>query len=362
MLVTLPKGASKMKVLSLFDGISCGLLALNKCGIKVDMYFASEIEPNAIKVAQSNNPIIVEIGDVSKISYKDGVLYTPDKSYNVGHIDLICGGSPCTNFSSIGYANGMSSGDTEILSLEQYLALKEQNVVFDGQSYLFWEYCRLLNEVKPDYFLLENVVMAKKWEEIITNSLGVVPIKINSSLLSAQNRPRLYWTNIKGVQQPEDKNIVLDDILCNNADTKDVSYCLTVQRCFPKLIAKYGYIPERFNAYNASELKNKACTLSRGSMITSSCATLLFVKVKNGVHTVNNGVLNGQYKTLLKDGQYNIRKLNLTEIERLQNLPDGYTDLPNISEQKRTEMIGNGWTVDVISHIFSYMGAKENGN
>ena len=149
-----------MKVLSLFDGISCGLLALSKCGIKVERYFASEIEPNAMKVAQKNNPIIVEIGDVSKISYKDGILYTPEKNYNVGHIDLICGGSPCTNFSSIGYANGMSSGDTEILSLEQYLELKAQKVVFDGQSYLFWEYCRLLNEIAPDYFLLENVVMA----------------------------------------------------------------------------------------------------------------------------------------------------------------------------------------------------------
>lgn len=351
-----------MKVLSLFDGISCGFLALNKCGLTVDMYFASEIEPNAIKVAKKNNPVIIEIGDISKLSYKNGTLYTPDKNYNVGHIDLVCGGSPCTNFSSIGYANGMTSGDIEITSLEQYLELKAQKVVFDGQSYLFWEYCRLLNEVKPDYFLLENVVMAKKWEDIITKSLGVVPIKINSSLLSAQNRPRLYWTNIKGIEQPKDKNIILDDILCDNADTKDVSYCLTVQRCLPKLFAKYGYIPEKFNAYNASELKDKACALSRGSMITSSCATLLFVKVKNGVHIVKNGILDGIYKTQLKDGKYNIRKLNLTEMERLQNLPDGYTNLPCISQQKRSEMIGNGWTVDIISHIFSYMGEVKNGN
>lgn len=348
-----------MKVLSLFDGIGCGLLALHKCGIKAEMYFASEIEPNAIKVAQTNNPHIIEVGDISKISYKNGVLFTPAKNYEAGHIDLICGGSPCTNFSSIGYANGMSSGGVEILTLAQYLDLKKQKVVFDGQSYLFWEYCRLLNEVKPDYFLLENVVMSKKWENIISNSLRVLPIKINSSLLSAQNRPRLYWTNINGVEQPEDKNIVLDDILCDFADLKDVSYCLTVQRSFPKLYAKYGYIPERFNAYNASELKNKACALSRGSMITSSCATLLFVKAKNGVHIVKNGILNNTYKTALKDGRYNIRKLNLTEIERLQNLPDGYTDLPNISSQKRSEMIGNGWTVDVISHIFSYMGREK---
>lgn len=345
-----------MNVLSLFDGIGCGFLALKKCGIKVDTYFASEIEPNAIRIAKANHPSIIEIGDISKIYYKDGVLYTPYNNYNIGHIDLICGGSPCTNFSSIGYANGMSTGDIEILSLEQYIQLKSQHVVFNGQSYLFWEYCRLLNEIKPDYFLLENVVMAKKWENIITKYLGVSPIKINSALVSAQNRPRLYWTNIKGINQPKDKNISLDDIFCENADTKDVSYCLTVKRCFPKLISKYGYIPERFNAYNASEIKNKACALSRGSMITSSCATLLFVPVKNGVHVVKDGMLNGVYKTPLKDGTYNLRKLNITEIERLQNLPDGYTKLSQASEQKRTSAIGNGWTVDIISHIFSYMG------
>ena len=170
-----------MKVLSLFDGISCGYLALKKSNIHVDQYFASEIEPNAIKVALQNHPDIITLGDISKVNYHDGVLYTDSASYDVGHIDLICGGSPCTNFSSIGYANGMISGDTEILSLEQYLDLKAKNVKFDGQSYLFWEFCRLLHEVKPTYFLLENVVMAKKWESIITNAMGVEPIKIDSA-------------------------------------------------------------------------------------------------------------------------------------------------------------------------------------
>jgi DNA (cytosine-5)-methyltransferase 3A len=344
-----------MNVLSLFDGISCGLLALKKCGIQIESYYASEIEQNAIRVAQKNHPEIIELGDICKVSYRNGILYTPEKNYRVGHIDLICGGSPCTNFSSIGYANGMVAGDVEILSLEQYLDLKDRGVVFNGQSYLFWEYCRLLHEVQPDYYLLENVVMAKKWEDIITRSLGVEPIRVNSSLLSAQNRPRLYWTNIVGISVPEDHKIILDDILCEDADTRDVSYCLTVQRSFPRMMEKYGYIPERFNAYNASEIRHKACALSRGSMITSSCATLLFVKVEDGVHEVRDGILNGQYKTKLEDGRYNIRKLDLTEIERLQNLPDGYTGGLGISEQKRTEMIGNGWTVDVIRHIFSFM-------
>lgn len=344
-----------MNVLSLFDGISCGYLALKKVGVHIDKYYASEIEPYAIKVATTNNPNIIELGDITKVSYKDGVLYTETSSYSVGIIDLVCGGSPCTNFSSIGYANGMVSGDTEILSLEQYLELKSKGVVFDGQSYLFWEFCRILNEVKPKYYLLENVVMAKKWEDIISGAMGVQPIQIDSALLSAQHRPRLYWTNIKGIQAPKDKNIKLDDILVGNADTRDVSYCLTVQRSFPKMIKKYGYIPARFNAYNASVIKDKACALSRGSMITSSCATLLFVNVENGVHTVCNGILNNEYPTTLEDGEYNIRKLDMTEIERLQNLPDGYTDIPSIPTQKRVEMIGNGWTVDVIAHIFSYM-------
>ena len=342
-----------MTILSLFDGIGCAYLALEKANIKIDKYFASEIEPNAIKVATKNIPNIITIGDITKVRYEKGVLFTDTNSYNVGEIDVVCGGSPCTNFSSIGYANGMVSGDTEILALDQYLKLKEQGVAFEGQSYLFWEFCRLLSEINPRYFLLENVVMAKKWERIITGAMGVDPIKIDSALLSAQHRPRLYWTNIRGLKIPEDSHILLDDILIEDADATDVSYCLTVQRSFPKLIKKYGYIPKRFNAYNAAEITNKACALSRGSMITSSCATLIFVKKNDGVHTVKNGLLNGEYKTKLADGKYNIRKLSLTEMERLQNLPDGYTNHDSVAKQKRSEMIGNCWTVDVIAHIFS---------
>ena len=344
-----------MNVLSLFDGISCGYLALNNLDFRIDKYYASEIEPNAIKVATKNNPDIIEIGDVTKIHYKDGVLYTENADYEVGHIDLLCGGSPCTNFSSIGYANGMVSGNVEILSLEQYLQLKKDGVVFDGQSYLFWEFCRILNEINPKYYLLENVVMAKKWETIISKALGVNPIRIDSALVSAQHRPRLYWTNIKNVAPPENKNISLDEILNETADKRDVSYCLTVQRSFPRMMKKYGYIPTRFNAYNASVIKDKACALSRGSMITSSCATLIFVKDRNGIHKVDEGILNGKYPTKLPNGKYNIRKLDLTEIERLQTLPDGYTDVCSIPNQKRVEMIGNAWTVDVIAHIFSFM-------
>ena len=282
-----------MNVLSLFDGIGCGRIALDRAGIRVDSYYASEIEKNSIAIAESNHPDIIEIGDVSEVSYNNGILHTENGDFMVGHIDLLIGGSPCTDFSSIGYANGMKSGQTEILSLSQYLALKEQGVHFNGQSYLFWEYVRILHEVKPDFFLLENVIMAKKWQKIIDDTMDMSPITINSSLVSAQNRPRLYWTNIKNIGPVPDKNIPLEDILDKSAAKKDVSHCQTIQKSFPKLVEKYGYIPEKFNAYNITEIKDKACALSRGSMVTSSCATLIFVKCKDGIHVVDGGIMDG---------------------------------------------------------------------
>jgi len=344
-----------MIVISLFDGIACGKIALERVGVSIEKYYASEIEPNAIKVATTKNKEIVEIGDVCKVSYADGVLQTEKGRFEVGTVDLLCGGSPCTNFSSIGYANGMKSGDTDILSLEQYLELKALNTRFEGQSFLFWEFVRLLHEIKPKFFLLENVVMAQRWEKIITDNLGVNPLRINSSLVSAQNRPRLYWTNIDVRTVPQDEKITLDDILDGTADDKDVAYCQTVQRSFPRLIEKYEHIPAKFNAYNAAALNEKGCALSRGSMITSSCATLLFVEKADGVHVVKGGKMDGKYAVKLPDGRYNIRKLSVLESERLQTLPDGYTDVEGVAEQKRREMIGNGWTVDVIAHIFKYI-------
>lgn len=348
-----------MNVLSLFDGISCGRVALKRAGIKVDAYYASEIEKGSIAIAVSNYPDTIEIGDVSKVSYQDGVLHTENGDFKVGHIDLLIGGSPCTDFSSIGYVNGMKSGQTEILSLTQYLELKEQGVHFDGQSYLFWEYVRILHEVNPEYFLLENVVMAKRWQKIIDETMELAPIQINSSLLSAQNRPRLYWTNIKNVTLPTDKGVILKDIFDKKASKKDVSGCQTIQRSFPKLVSKYGYIPEKFNSYNITEIKDKACALSRGSMVTSSCATLMFVKCSDGVHSVVNKVMDGVYPVKLRDGYYNLRRLNLLEMERLQTLPDGYTNVDGVGSQKRSAAIGNGWTVDVIAYILSYIGKKE---
>lgn len=170
-----------MNVLSLFDGISCGQIALNKLGIKYDNYFASEIDKYAIQITQKNYPNTKQIGSVVDVKAKD-----------LPKIDLLIGGSPCQDLSKA----------------------KTDGEGLDGErSRLLWEYVRLLKELKPKYFLLENVVMKKEWADIISNEIGVEPIKINSNLVSAQNRKRMYWTNIPNVEQPKDKNILLGDII-----------------------------------------------------------------------------------------------------------------------------------------------------
>ncbi len=207
--------AEGLNVLSCFDGMSCGQLALQKAGIKVKQYYASEIDKYAIQVTQKNFPDTIQLGDVTQV-----------KGADLPKIDLLCGGSPCQSFSFAGKRKGMSTKcETEILTLEHYLELKAEGYEFEGQSYLFWEYMRLLNETRPKYFLLENVIMGEKWEKILSKAIGVNAIEINSALVSAQNRRRLYWTNI-GMQpmglfgdfasiipQPKYKGILLKDIL-----------------------------------------------------------------------------------------------------------------------------------------------------
>jgi len=211
-----------MNVLSLFDGMSCGQQALERAGIKVDNYFASEIDKYAIQVTMANYPNTKQLGSVVDLN-----------GFDLPKIDLLIGGSPCQSFSFAGKRKGMSTKDEqEILTLEHYLQLKEEAYEFEGQSYLFWEYMRLLNETKPKYFLLENVKMSKKWKDILSKAIGVEPILINSNLVSAQNRQRLYWTNIglnpvglygdlqSIIEQPQDKGILLKDILQDNPNAK----------------------------------------------------------------------------------------------------------------------------------------------
>ena len=202
--------------------MSCGQQALERAGIKVDKYFASEIDKYALQVTMANYPNTIQLGSV--VNVEGGGL---------PKIDILIGGSPCQSFSFAGKRKGMSTKDEqEILTLEHYLQLKSEGFEFEGQSYLFWEYMRLLNEVKPTYFLLENVMMGEKWEKILSKAIGVKPIMINSALLSAQNRQRLYWTNIglepqglfgdldSTIEQPKDKGILLKDILEKNVIDK----------------------------------------------------------------------------------------------------------------------------------------------
>jgi len=179
-----------LNILSLFDGMSCGQIALGRSGITYQNYYASEIDKHAIKVTQHNYPNTIQIGDVSKVSYKNGILTTDHGSYDVGKIDLLIGGSPCTGFSSAGKG----------LNFE------------DPRSKLFFEYVRIKNEINPKYFLLENVRMKQEYQDIITKYMGVNPVMINSSLVSAQNRVRNYWVNFE-ITQPKDKGMKLSDIL-----------------------------------------------------------------------------------------------------------------------------------------------------
>lgn len=211
-----------MVVLSLFDGMSCGQLAFQRCGINVSKYYASEIDKYGIKVTKANFPNTIHLGDVRDI----------DASTFSENIDIIIGGSPCQSFSFAGKRNGMSTIDNiEITSLEQYLELKKNNFEFQGESYLFWEWVRLVGELKPKYFFLENVMMEERWSNLITKTLGVHPLDINSRLVSAQNRRRLYWTNIglqpqgffgdltQSIQQPKDKGLLIKDILQDNPNS-----------------------------------------------------------------------------------------------------------------------------------------------
>lgn len=209
-----------LTVLSLFDGCSGGLQALIEEGFEVDAYYASEIDKFAISVSKYNHePTVIHIGDVQKVRYENGILYTEKGNFKVDKFDMIIGGSPCTDFSVAGTGRGMSTSDlTEIHNLEQYLQLKDAGFKFAGQSYLFWEYVRLRKETQAKYFFLENVRMVEKWKRILSDNVGAEPVMLNSALVSAQNRVRFYWTNIPGYEEPQDEGILLKHIVHENTE------------------------------------------------------------------------------------------------------------------------------------------------
>ena len=315
-----------MNVLSLFDGISCGKVALDRENFNVENYYASEVCDYSIAISKKNHPMIKHIGDVRNVNYKGGKT-----------IDLLIGGSPCQSFSFAGTMKGMSTKDSiEITNLEQYLELKDNGFEFDGYSYLFWEYVRLLKETNPKYFLLENVKMAKKWEKIITEALGVEPIMIDSALVSAQARERLYWTNIPNITQPKDRHVYIDDIL-----EKDI---------------EHKYLPKtRLDYTNYDRTKvDKAIHKSTPTQIGNSRNFGNAVRSNGKAYTLRRINPNG-----IIDENYNIREFTPIEVERLQTLPDNYTLIDGIKTKERYEACGNGWTVDVIAHILSFIPMED---
>jgi len=300
-------------VLSLFDGMSCGQIALNKLGIEYEGFYSSEIDKHAIKVAQHNFPNTIQIGDVTKV-----------KAENLPKIDLLIGGSPCQGFSFSGKG----------LNFE------------DPRSKLFFEFVRLVKETKPRYFLLENVKMKKEYEQVITDYLGVEPIEINSSLVSAQNRVRLYWTNIPNIQQPEDKGIGLTDIL--EDDDK-----INPGAIRGRQLNKATILGRRLNEEGKREDYNMKIPITQCLEVRatntnkSNCITT--VAKDNVLTTMPIGRHPDAFKNNLPFRYYTIK-----EYCRLQTVPEDYFD-GVASENQVRKMIGNGWTVDVIAHIFKNM-------
>lgn len=264
-------------VLSLFDGMSCGQIALNRTGISYGKYYASEIDKHAIKVTQHNYPDTIQLGSVTEIKCTD-----------LPQVDLLIGGSPCQGFSFAG--KGLNFDDP--------------------RSKLFFEFVRLLKECNPKWFLLENVKMKKEFQDIISEQLGVKPILINSSLVSAQNRERLYWTNIPIQGLPNDKGLFLKDVIEIGTGKKLSEQ--TAQR--PRTLRNYR-----------SENQKAFCML----------ATMWKGSQSNGMTVIDD---NG------------LRNITPLECERLQTVPDNYTNV--VADTNRYTMLGNGWTVDVIAHIF----------
>ena len=279
-----------MKILSLCDGMSCCHIALDKAGISVQEYYAAEVKEIAIKVTKDNYPNTIHIGDVHKISYKDGILHTENGDYNVGKIDLVAFGSPCQSFS-------------QAMKTHMRIGLEDKE-----RSGLFLECYRILKEVNPTYFLMENVASMKQEDRnFITKLMGVEPIRINSKLVGPALRDRLYWTNIPDVTQPEDRGITLQSILTS------------------------GY---------TDRVKARALLVSDSRPLTDK---------QRMMHRYRDT----GFTTIVweeKDNDNSIRYMNQIELERCQNVPEGYTKC--LTRNEAANVLGDGWSCDVIAHIF----------
>lgn len=456
-----------MTVLSLFDGMSCGQIALRDMGIPIERYYASEVDKFAIKNTMFNFPETVQIGDVRNVDAR-----------SLGHIDLLIGGSPCQSFSFAGKRVGMSTVTNErVTTLDRYLKLKETGFEFIGQSYLFWEYVRILHEVREKnpnvYFMLENVEMGKQWENVIDNAIGVKGVHINSALVSAQTRRRIYWTNIRTFQadmfavqesaipQPKDRHIMLKDVLESEDEVPD-TYRVS-EKTARKILGggKYKFTEDGFLKIKrdgrVSRNQQKADCLSVGGHGCGNHSDMDLILVQRGrgfndggifedksptltsnsyehnnfvcertvltprrteygkairkqydAHEVHesrdkihrmeprtdgksntlttvqkDNLIVGVYRTFSdargfrpmasnekapcltararKDGngqpliivESTLRRLTPLEMQRLQTIPEWYKFC--VSDSQTNKMIGNGWTVEVIKHIFSFL-------
>lgn len=310
-----------MKVLSLFDGISCGMVALERAGIPVERYVAYEIDKYAIKISEKNYPQIEHRGDVSNADFS---MYEG--------FDLVIGGFPCQDLSVAGKRAGLEG----------------------SRSGLFWELVRAIETIKPKYFLVENNFgMPKEAEKIITETLGVEPVMINSALVSAQQRKRLYWTNIPNVTQPENKGITLKDIILSETNEAPVKMTERNMRHFKNLTDKslactatmYKGAGNNGTTLIPVRLGNIGETTAQANRVYSVEGKSVALKANGG----GLGAKTGLYMIDLPDSDFYIRKLTPLECERLQTLPDQYTE--GVSDTRRYQCIGNGWTVDVITHI-----------
>lgn len=344
-----------MNVLSCFDGMSCGQLALDMAGIEYDNYFASEIDKYAIQVCKANYPNTKHIGDVTLI-----------KSEDLPKIDLLIGGSPCQGFSFAG---------------------KQLNFE-DPRSKLLFEFVRLLQECRPKYFLLENVVMKKEYQDIISELLGVEPIMINSSLVSAQNRKRLYWTNILNISQPNDMGLTWGDVREHGVDTESYYYTEKAMQWLARVSQKKNktltvhsdsdkmqmieashykkYSNQRFFGIVDLPNKNQSVGAMRGRYLVNGKRqdakqetkglTKQYIEFRhdgktNALTTVgkDNVIVPFTLPNRIPADEFFFRYITPLECERLQNVPDNYTNV--VSATQRYRMLGNGWTVGVVSHI-----------
>lgn len=341
----------KINVLSLFDGISAGQLALQRAGIEVDSYYASEIDKYAIQVAQKNFPATIQLGDITKWKEWD---------IDWSKIDLVIGGSPCQGFSFAGKQLNFDDPRSKLF-------------------FVFVDIChRVIDENPKMKFLLENVRMKKEYQDVITNYMGVSPVAINSSLVSAQNRYRLYWTNISNVTQPNDLNILFKDIIEDNVDEKYYYSKTVLDRIDISEIEHVGMVGYKSKgkemdkcgallARHYKGMQSLPYPIVKQSVLIVPEATkkgytevypnegvdLTFINstTRRGrrMEDKSNCLTAANYDYCWYDG-YICRKLTPIECERLQTFPDNWTE--GVSDTQRYKALGNSWTVDVIAHIF----------